>query len=247
MSETTSQAPAPGQEQDAPAAPETEATAPAEHGAETEQQDDGERKHLDRVDRRIARLTARMSAAVRETEQLRYQLQQAQARPNGEPGQLDEAVVQKLRAQWDAEQAAKAANERKEQFHAQGEKEFRDWRERCDSLIAMGADDQIAQLLVEMDDGIRVVAALADDPEELERIAGLKSERARAIALGKYAERLKAKPADPQRGVSRAPAPIRPVNGRAAPVFNEYEATTEQLVDFYAKQAMERARSLNRR
>ncbi len=54
----------------------------------------------------------------------------------------------------------------------------------------MGADANFAQLLVEMPDGVRVAGALAADPAEVERIAGLRSERARAVALGKYAATL---------------------------------------------------------
>jgi hypothetical protein len=242
MSETTtsqaSDAPGPGTE--SPAAADTEATAPAERGAATDDQpDDGEQRGEHRGDRRFARMTAKLSAAMRERDELAFRLQQAQTRPNGEPGHIDEAAVQQLRAQWDAEQAAKAAAAHREAFHAEGSKHYRDWQERCDSLIAMGADDQIAQILVEMDGGPRVVAALADDPEELERIAAIKTERGRAIALGQYAEKVAGRPAV-QRGVSRAPAPVRPVTGRAAPQFNEYNAGTDQLVDFYLKQAQQR-------
>jgi hypothetical protein len=88
-----------------------------------------------------------------------------------------------------------------------------------------------------------VAAALADDPAELQRIANIQSERGRAIALGKYAATVddvpaRAAPATPQ--ITRAPAPIRPVTGRASPQFNEYTATADQLGDFYMKQNLER-------
>jgi hypothetical protein len=36
---------------------------------------------------------------------------------------------------------------------------------------------------------------------------------------------------------------VRPVTGRAAPVFNEYTATPEQLADYYLKKDLERARA----
>jgi hypothetical protein len=103
-------------------------------------------------------------------------------------------------------------------------------------------------LLVEMPDGVRVAGALAADPEAVERIAGLHSERARAVALGKFAATLGA---DTGNGharaaaplpVTRAPAPVRPVTGRASPVFNEYTAPPEQLVDVYLKRDLERVR-----
>jgi hypothetical protein len=93
-----------------------------------------------------------------------------------------------------------------------------------------------------------VVAALAEDPEALQRIVKLDGERARAVALGKYAATLgadngngHARAAAPL-PVTRAPAPVRPVTGRASPVFNEYTAPPEQLVDVYLKRDLERAR-----
>ena len=109
--------------------------------------------------------------------------------------------------------------------------------------MQMGADAGFTQLLVEMPEGARVAGALADDPEELERIAAIKTERGRAIALGKYAAKLpEEKPqAAPRRAVSRAPAPIRPVNGTANPTFNEY--TTDDasaLAQHYMRESMER-------
>ncbi|HEX3574571.1 MAG TPA: hypothetical protein VHU42_08235 [Rhodopila sp.] len=48
-------------------------------------------------------------------------------------------------------------------------------------------------------------------------------------------------PVTPAPRTTRAPAPIRPIgNGSARVAFNEATATTQQLVDFYAKQALER-------
>jgi hypothetical protein len=40
--------------------------------------------------------------------------------------------------------------------------------------------------------------------------------------------------------VTRAPAPIRPVTGRAAPQVNEYSMSGQQLVDKYMREALER-------
>jgi hypothetical protein len=47
-------------------------------------------------------------------------------------------------------------------------------------------DAAFAELLIELAAEVRVAAALADNPDEVLRIAGLKQED-RAIALGKYA------------------------------------------------------------
>lgn len=255
MSETTESQTSGFDEAPGAGASETEAPASAEHGAAPDERDaeaEREREHkqsLRNTQRRIDRLTAKVSSVVQENERLQYMLRQSQVRPtNGEAGQLDEATVQRLRAEWDAEQERKAWVARRDAFHEKGEQQYRDWRQRCDSLIANGADDGLSALLVELPDGPKVVAALADDQDELDRIAKLKSQTARAAALGEYAAKLVSKP-EPNRGVSRAPAPIRPINARAAPQFNEYDPnnTTQTLVQFYAKQAQDAFKARNTR
>jgi hypothetical protein len=63
--------------------------------------------------------------------------------------------------------------------------------------------------------------------------------------LGKYAATLGDGDAPARHAaaaVTRAPAPIRPVSGRAAPQVNEYSMSGQQLVDRYMQQAMERRR-----
>jgi hypothetical protein len=115
----------------------------------------------------------------------------------------------------------------------------------------MGADAGFAALLVEMPEGVRVAAALAADPDAVERIANLRSERARAVALGKYAATIEEATHDRSRpngvngaaaapAVTRVPAPVRTVTGRASPQFNEYTATAQQLADFYMRQNLEK-------
>ena len=124
-------------------------------------------------------------------------------------------------------------------FHEEGYAQFRDWDQKRSDLVNMGADAGIATLLVEMPGGVRVAAALAEDPTELKRIADIQSERGRAIALGKYAATIDSDGAAPARHapaqLTRAPAPIRPVTGRANPQFNEYTAGGQELVDRYMK------------
>jgi hypothetical protein len=88
-----------------------------------------------------------------------------------------------------------------------------------------------------------VAAALAEDPTEVQRIANIRSERGRAIALGKYAASLERETARPAaRQVTQAPAPVRPVQGRTQPVFDAYNPNLsgEQLYDYFAKQDRDR-------
>jgi hypothetical protein len=239
MSETNTltdpQPNAPSVDPPAPA-PEPE---PAPEPAPAEQT--AEEKHAEEEkprpgDRRFAVLTAKLSAAERVQAQQAAQLeyfrsQQLQQPPAEEtPEQVQQRLVGQIRAQ-------EAAKLRAEQFHREGSKAFPDWQQRCGDLMAMGADASFAALLVEMPDGVKVAAALAGEPEEVERIAGLTTERGRAIALGKFAAKLEqgngaARAPVP---VTKAPAPIRPVTGRASPQFDEYRASAQELVDHYLK------------
>jgi hypothetical protein len=246
MSETTEH-PAPDPEREPAPAPAPESTpAPDDAPEPTEEE---QRETRAKEDRRAAQLRARLGAAERvqaqQAAELEFYRRQAVAQPQGE-----ETPEQRYQRERVAIRAEVEAQIRTERFHEQGATEFTDWKARCDDLVKMGADAGFAQLLVEMPDGVRVAGALAADPEAVERIAGLHSERARAVALGKFAATLEA---DNSNGngharaaaplpVTRAPAPVRPVTGRASPVFNEYTAPPEQLVDVYLKRDLERVR-----
>lgn len=236
MSETTEPVPQDGLE---PAATETNLTPP--ETAATETPDEPKPKE-DPAERRIARLTARLAAVQRESDAANTRLiemQRAQQPPEqrGEPvpAEIDRLVEERATAKL----AQREAQERVQRFHEAGRAAHADWQERCDSLIQMGADSHFADLLIDAPDGAKIAAALADDPDELERIAGIKTERGRALALGKYAALMDTKPAPTPipKPVSKAPAPIKPITGAVKAEFNEATATTQQLVDHYAKQA----------
>lgn len=189
--------------------------------------------------KRFAQMTARLASTARERDELAQRLayiEQTQ-RIAGQPSQ--EATTQ-AQIQQEAQRlaAAEAFEARKREFHRAGEELYPDWRDKCNNLMAMGADPQIASMLVEVEDGPKVAAALADDPEALEHIAGLRSERGRAVALGQFAAKIAARPA---RRVSQAPPPPKTVEARAAPKFDEQSATAQQLVDYYVRQGIERA------
>ena len=244
MSETTEHPAEPEREPASTPAPESTPAPDAEPAEQTEEE---RQQRESRGDRRFAAITAKLSAAERIQQQqaaeLEFYRRQAQSQPPA-----DETPEQRYHRERAAIRADVETQIRTERFHEQGATEFGDWKQRCDDLVKMGADANFAQLLVEMPDGVRVAGALATDPAEVERIAGLRSERARAVALGKYAATLgdngngHARAAAPL-PATRAPAPVRPVTGRAAPVFNEYTASPEALADYYLKKDLERARS----
>lgn len=232
MSETQTEPPV------EPVVPDTPAPAldsPANESAPDTPEEQEEKQS--RGDRRFAELTARLSAAERREQERERELtflrqQQQQIAPQ------DETPEQRYHRERAEIRADVEAQVRAESFHQQGARQFDDWQQRCASLIKMGADAGFAQMLVEMPEGVRVAAALVDSPAEVERIARLQTVQARAIALGKFAARVDAEDAPvranglaPSVQLTRAPAPVRPVTGRASPVFNEYSATGQQLVD----------------
>jgi len=245
----TSDTPAPGGPADAAAEPaptDTEAPAPAETGAADTAAADAEAKKPNREERRYTILSAQLRNAEQERGRMAEEL--AALRRQVSPPPDEPQLTPQQQAFVDA-RVQQAVSEQREQervqgFHAAGSAAYPDWKERCASLMSMGADAGLAALLVETPDGANVAAALADEPEALERIAGLKSERARAIALGKFAASVADKPAPASRTISRAPPPIKPIGGGSAkPAVDEYALTSAQLVELYSKQAMDARRN----
>jgi hypothetical protein len=242
-------APAPAEGEPAPATeaavtPDSGQPAPSPETPEQTPEQAAEAKS--RGDRRFAELTAKLSAREREfarindeNERLRRiaaQVPQQQASP--------EMQYQQERAQIEAAAEAKAeAKLLQRRFHEEGNAQYADWPTRTQELMAMGADGGFAQLLVNMPGGVRVTAALADDPAAVQRIASIQTMEGRAVALGKYAAQIEdgaGRAVHTPRPVTSAPAPVRTVTGRASPQFNEYNADGQSLVDLYMKQNLER-------
>jgi hypothetical protein len=236
-------APAPAEGEPAPATEPTvtpDSGQPAPSPETPEQTPEQAAETKTRADRRFAELSARQAAMVRErdrlaaeNEVLRRYVPQQQATP-----ELQE------RAQIEAAAEARAeAKLLQRRFHEEGNAQFADWGQKTKDLIDMGADSGVAQLLVNMPGGVRVAAALADDPAAVQRIASIQTLEGRAVALGKYAAQIEdgaGRAVHTPRPVTSAPAPVRTVTGRASPQFNEYNADGQSLVDLYMKQNLER-------
>jgi hypothetical protein len=245
MSETTDTTPAPEPEPTPTPAPESTPPETDEPGPARE----ADEERQSRGDRRFAELSAKWTAAERDRAALRaeneyYRRQIAQQAPEQDtPEQAAQRLRMQVRAEVEAEIKVK-------NLHAQGNAQYADWGQRAQRVVDMGGDAGFAQLIVDMppSEAVRVVAALAEDPEALQRIVNLQGERARAVALGKYAATVdvddggtpRAPRAAPQ--VTRVPAPITPVTGRASPQFNEYTASVDQLADRYMQQNLDRQR-----
>ncbi len=194
-----------------------------------------EEKARERDNRRYAQAQAARYAEKARADQLEARLRELEnpAQQQQPPGIVRQEDLPRM---YEEMRAKERTQERVDTFHQAGQAAYPDWAERCQNLMQMGADENFSVLLVETPDGAKVAGALADDPDALERISGLKTERARAIALGHYAASLQAKPAAvPAVSVSRAPSPIQPPSiGRARGdpdpngSFEEYQRWSEK-------------------
>jgi hypothetical protein len=237
MSETTETVP---QDGGAPAPEPAEAPAPADTGAATETTETTEQPKPSRADRRIAALSARLSAGEQERARLAAELDRfRRGEPAEQPTHVPPELQPVIRREVEAGIAQAREQERVQAFHAAGRAAHADWAERCQSLIQMGSDAAFSQLLVATPDGHKIAAALADEPEELERIAALQSDRARAIEIGKFAAKIEGRDPPPRRALSKAPPPIKPIGGSRTVEPSEATMTAQQLVDFYSKQALD--------
>lgn len=234
MSETTQKPEAPPEPPEEPGP----APAPAEQPepqppSEGDQPPDAEGEEK-RIARRLNRLNSRVAMLSRTNEQLQQQLAQAlqqRAQQTQAGQQVDPALQQYIEQQVAAGVQARVMDQKTRAFHEQGSELYPDWNERCTALQAMGADAQIARVLVGMRDGPRVAAALHDAPDELDRIAAMDTED-RATALGEFAAKLKTQSMRP---VSKAPKPPPVVTQRAAPTFDPYRASTEELLKQWSR------------
>lgn len=186
----------------------------------------------DPVEKRIARLTAKLSYAQQQIVDMSARISASTQQPQGEPVKLDEAEVER-RATAKAEE--RLFNDECNKVASRGEEEFDDFHPKISSLWEEigGFNKPLVEAALETGDAHKVLYELASDPDEAERIGGLSPARMGA-ALAKLAN----KPAPPPVAFSKAPKPIKPVSGSARVEFNEHTATAEQLVEHYSKQAM---------
>ena len=131
-----------------------------------------------------------------------------------DPANFDSLVKQEASRQI----AAEKTKERGQGFLNAGVKDYGGdaFTEKCNMVAAMGAGDspEFMQLITDPEiipNGHKVVAALADNPEEAQRILSLEPIKM-AAALTRFAN---AAPPKAPAALSSAPAPIKPVGGSA--------------------------------
>jgi hypothetical protein len=100
-----------------------------------------------------------------------------------------------------------------------GNKEFgaAEFAEKCNVVANMGFGDRtdFMEIVTDPDiipDGHKLLSALADDPDEAQKIARLPPAKM-AAALVRYQNTMK----QPEKPISSAPAPIKPIGGTAKP------------------------------
>ncbi len=168
---------------------------------------------------RINQLTAQKTQERQAREALEAKLaalapkaEPAEAQPF-KPEQFEQLIDQRAQAIVNARETERRAKG----FLEAGNKEFGSdaFQEKCNEVAALGAGDSQAFMALVTDpdvlpEGHKVVAALADNPEEAQRILAMDPLKM-ASALTRFATTVK--PAEKQ--ISNAPAPIKPVGGTA--------------------------------
>jgi hypothetical protein len=199
--------------------------------ADTEEQPD-KNKQKPFYEKRFGELTRKAREAERRAEDLQARLD-AIERGETKTTQTEEETPPKPRQQpaqqqpeTDVEKAAERLVAQREftakvnSVIAAGEAEYdRDsFTQKCNLIADIGGEavPEFMKIVTDADvvtDGHKVIAALADDPEEAERILSLNPVKM-ALAITKLSEKL-SKPVTKK--VSQVPAPVEPVNGAARP------------------------------
>ncbi|MGE6498644.1 hypothetical protein [Cupriavidus metallidurans] len=178
------------------------------------------------AERRIDKLTWEKNEERRQREALEAQLRQYQQQPTESqqsaqktptPVDLDTAVAARLR-QRDFDAACNKT------FEA-GKKDFPDFEQSLRTFGMLGgAPQEFLEAVTSMDGGHKVIHHLGANPEEAERLLSLPPLRM-AMELTRIEASLSKAPP-----VSKAPPPISPVGGRAAPPEPSEFGSTEEYV-----------------
>src|ERR1700733_4604096 len=179
-----------------------------------------------RIQRKIDKEVAKRKTLEEENAALKKQIAEAN---EGKEGKYDEAEVEK-RAETKAQQK-------------QAEREFVDASNRLANAAEKLDKDfikkikQVAEdvapipghmigILDDLDDGAKVLAHLADDVDEYERIINLNPTKA-AVELSKIANKLSVKP-EPKK-LSKVPPPIEPIGGKTSGTNNDLVITDKDV------------------
>lgn len=123
-----------------------------------------------------------------------------------------------------------------------GNTEYKDFTDRCNVVANLGGADRPDFMQIVTDpsivpDGHKIIAALAENPDDAARILSLPTV-AMSAELARYAERV-AKPAPKAPAISKVPAPIKPISGTAT--ASDEPSSNDSEEEWYAKRQAQRA------
>lgn len=204
-------------------APEPEPAPPEEPKAATEEPKPAAKRPWFQT--RIDELTKARREAERQAAASKAELDLLKAKPAD--GADPAKPVGMTQAEWDRQVKEAAQNLIRQQtiqtksqaWLSAGTKEFgrEEFDAKCETLAALGAADrpEFMEMILDTDvipDGHRIVAQLADKPEEAQRILSLPPVQM-AAALTRFAMTAPAE----KKQISAAPRPITPIGGAAKP------------------------------
>jgi hypothetical protein len=214
-------APSTGTEQPAEDAAPAEEQANAEKQQPEEPTEDKPEKKTPWFVERIAKQREELARERQQREELNARLaameQQFQGQQNPDqqqqrmPSQAE--LQQMVRAEATRIAEAQAYQSKLVSFDNAGRKDFPDFVDRCNTIASLGAAENpvFMQAVTSMDDGHKVVAQLAENPQKAMEILSLPPV-AMAVALARYANNTPAPKPPP---VSTAPKPVKPISGAA--------------------------------
>lgn len=145
--------------------------------------------------------------------------------------EFDKAVREHA-AQLSAQESAKAKTDT---LLASGNTEYRDFTDRCNVVASLGAGDRPDFMQIVTDptvipDGHKVIAQLAENPDEAARILALPTVQMTAALVKFQAEQSKA---PPPADISKVPPPIRPIDGQSR--GSDEPKDTDDMATYAAK------------
>jgi hypothetical protein len=140
--------------------------------------------------------------------------------------------------------AQNIAKEKMDGLLNKGRAEFKDFDDRCNEVARMGAGDRLDFMGIVSDptiitDGQKLIAQLAENPDEAERILKLPTVQMTAALVKFQTEGNKAAPVRP---LSAAPPPIKTIDGVSK--GNDEPSDKDNMADYAAKYRKQQAEKL---
>lgn len=210
---------------------------PAEATAEPEAKPDEEPKRTPWFQKRIDDLTREKYEARRQADALAAQLeawQRAQVQPeqdDGKPRQITQADIDRMVDQKAEAKAAQAAFDAEcNAAYEKGKQSFPDFETALGNFRLLGGlPPQLVDAAIATGEAHKVLYELGKDPDEATRIMSLSPTRM-AVELAK-----KAVSAPAPKPVSKAPAPVRPIDGNARVSDSPEHMTMDQFIAWREK------------